>query len=133
MMAALVPVPQGIMSTLESQFHRARTVLELLVQGIHPKTGRELPEDSVVHEIEVNRAMSIAVLALDQMSARLARRAELPGRVRRTWTDEEEQRLIDAFTRGEPIRLLAARHGRTVRAIEARLAKRGVPRKHAVR
>ncbi len=116
------------MSALKSQFQRARTVLEALVQGVHPKTGSELPEDSVVNEIEVNRAMSTAVLALDQMNARLARRAQLPESVGKSWTDEEEQQLIDAFKSGDPIALIATKHGRTVRAIEARLAKRGLLR-----
>jgi hypothetical protein len=65
------------MSALKTQFLRARVILESLVQGIHPKTGGELPEDSVVNEIDINRAMATAVLALDQISARIARRAQL--------------------------------------------------------
>jgi hypothetical protein len=126
-MAALAPIPQTIMSALENQFHRARAVLESLVQGTHPRTGCELPGDCVVREVEIKRAMAIAVLALDQMRARLARRAELPESGGRMWTEEEEKRLVDAFRRGDSVRLLATRHERTVRAIEARLAKCGVP------
>jgi len=114
------------MSTLKNQFQRARTILSSLVQGIHPKTGDELPEDSVVNEIEVSRAMATAVLALDQMSARLARRAQLPESVGKAWTAEEEQRLRSEFSAHRSIATIAAKHGRTVRAIEARLEKLGL-------
>ena len=114
------------MSVLKNQFQRARATLDSLVQGIHPKTGAELSQNSIVNEIEVNRAMATAVMALDQMSARLARRAQLPESVGKTWKDEEEQRLRDEFTNGEPIPLIATKHSRTIRAIEARLEKLGL-------
>jgi hypothetical protein len=114
------------MSTLENQFQRARAILNSLVQGIHPKTGDELPEDSIVNEIEVSRAMACAVLALDQMSARLARRAQLPESVGKAWTPEEEQRLRSEFSAHRSIASIAAKHGRTIRAIEARLEKLGL-------
>lgn len=114
------------MSALKAQFLRARVILESLVQGIHPKTGGELPEDSVVNEIDVNRAMATAVLALDQISARIARRAQLPESVGRRWNEEEVQQLKDEFSRGEPIPLIATKHRRTIRAIEARLERLGL-------
>lgn len=85
----------------------------------------DLPDDSVINESEVIRAMSTAVVALDQMNARLTRRAQLPESVGKTWTQDEEQRLIEAFRGGEPVSRIATEHGRTVRAIEARLAKLG--------
>jgi hypothetical protein len=111
------------MSTLKNQFQRARSILNSLVQGTHPKTGDELPEDSIVNEIEVSRAMATAVLALDQMSARVARRAQLPESVGKPWTEEEEQRLRREFNGPGSISNIAAKHGRTVRAIEARLER----------
>ncbi|MDB6106914.1 MAG: hypothetical protein JWO52_6913 [Gammaproteobacteria bacterium] len=40
------------MSALKLQFQRARVILDSLVQGLHPKTGGELPKDSVVNEID---------------------------------------------------------------------------------
>ena len=114
------------MSALRSQFQRARVILDSLVQGIHPKTGGELPQDSIINEIEVSRAMATAVFALDQMSARLARRAQLPESVGKAWSEEEERRLRDEFSHPEPIPLIAKKHGRTIRAIEARLEKIGL-------
>ena len=117
--------PRG-MSASKNQYQRARMILDSLVQGIHPKTGSELPEDSVVNDIDVSRAMCTAVFALDQMSARVARRAQLPESVGKAWTEEEEKRLKDEFKCSEDIALIASRHGRTTRAIEARLEKLGL-------
>jgi hypothetical protein len=114
------------MSAPKNKFQRARGVIESLVQGVHPSSGKELPKDSIINEIEVTRALSTAVLAIDQVSARLTRRAQLPESVGKVWTEDEERRLRAAITRGEPIADIATKHGRTVRAIEVRLEKIGV-------
>lgn len=114
------------MSAPNSQVQRARAILDSLVQGVHPKTGGTLPEDSIINEIDVSRAMVTAVIALDQMSARLARRAQLPESVGKAWTEGEEQRLKSEFRANEPIALIATKHGRTIRAIESRLDKLGL-------
>jgi hypothetical protein len=103
-------------------------ILDSLVQGVHPRTGTELPEDSIVAEIDVSRAMATAVLALDQLSARAARRAQLPKSVGKAWTEEEEQRLREEFDGNEPIPHIATKHARTIRAIELRLERLGLLR-----
>lgn len=112
--------------TLRDQFQRARTVIQSLVQGVDPETGDELPKNNIVNRIEVNRALSTGILAIDQITARLIHRAQLPESVGKTWTGEEEQTLRDEFNAGEPIQLIATKHGRTIRAIEARLEKLGL-------
>ena len=58
------------MSALKNQFQRVRVVIHSLVQGVHPTSGKELPKDSIVNEIEVTRALGTAVLSIDQVSAR---------------------------------------------------------------
>ena len=108
------------MSALKNQFQHARVVIQSLAQGVHPTSGKDLPKDSIVNEIEVTRALGTAVLAIDQVSARLARRAQLPESV------GEERRLRAECGRGERIPDIAAKHGRTVRAIEGRLEKLGL-------
>ena len=114
------------MSALKNQFQRARLVIQSLVQGVHPGSGKDLPKDSIVNEVEVTRALGTAVMAIDQVSARLARRAQLPESVGKAWTEEEERRLRATFNRSKPIPEIATEHGRTVRAIEARLEKLGL-------
>ena len=116
------------MTPLKSQFQKARIVLQALVHGLHPVTGDELPREDIVNDIEVNRAMSMAVIALDQMTARLIRREMLPEKVGKGWTSEEEQQLKNEFNRSEPLPLIATKHGRTLRAIEARLELLGLLR-----
>ena len=114
--------------TTSRQFRSARGVLQSLIQGLDPESGAELPEDAVVNRIEVNRSMLIAVAAMEQVAARMQRRALLPESVGKTWTEEEEQQLKEEFARSEPIPLIATKHERTVRAIEARLERLGLLR-----
>jgi hypothetical protein len=72
--------------------------------------------------------MLVAVTAIQQVEARALRRAQLPESVGKTWTDEEEQELKAEFAGSEPIPLIATKHRRTIRAIEARLERLGLLR-----
>jgi hypothetical protein len=110
------------------RYQRARSVLQSLIQGLDPETGLELPRDAIVNRIEINRSMIIAVTAMEQVQARILRRAQLPESVGKTWTEEEEKNLKAEFVRSEPIPLIATKHGRTIRAIEARLERLGLLR-----
>lgn len=114
------------MTALKNQFQKARIVLQSLAYGLHPVTGDELPREGVVNDIEVNRAMSTAVIALDQMIAKLIRREALPEKVGKGWTEEEVRQLKDEFNGDESLPLIARKHGRTLRAIEARLESLGL-------
>lgn len=115
-----------LLPPLSNQLHRARGILEALQHGIDPVAHCELPSSSIVNNIEVNRALGLGVMALDQMSTRMQRRAQLPSNVGRSWTKEEENHLIDAFKGGETVKDIAVRHGRTARSIESRLQKLGL-------
>ena len=116
------------MTALRHQLQKARVVLQALLHGLHPVTGDELPREDIVNDIEVNRAMAMAVTALDQMAIKLTRRAALPDKVGNAWTAEEEQQLKDEFNRNESVPDMAIAHGRTLRAIEARLERLGLLR-----
>jgi hypothetical protein len=105
---------------------RAREILQALVQGIDPMTGEELPSGTVIQHAAVLRALLAGVTALEQSVAHSQRRAQLPGNVGRAWTKEEEATLVTAFKSDEPLPDIAARHGRTLRAIEARLERLGL-------
>ena len=105
---------------------RARQILQALIQGVDPKSGEELPAGTVLQQADVLRALLAGVGALEQTVARAQRRALLPGNVGRSWTRDEESTLIDAFKEGEPLPEIATKHGRTLRAIEARLEKLGI-------
>lgn len=108
------------------QEQRAREILQMLIEGNDPFTGEELPSGTVLQEAEVMRAMLAGVAALDQIMARASRRATLPQNIGRAWSEEEQAQLIEAFHADEPLEQVASRHGRTLRAIEARLEKLGL-------
>ena len=112
--------------TTSRQYRKARSVLQSLIQGLDPETGAELSKDAVVNRIEINRSMLVAITAMEQAEARMLRRAQLPESVRKAWSDEEEQHLKAQFGSSEPIPLIATKHGRTIRAIEARLERLGL-------
>jgi len=105
---------------------RAREILTALVQGVDPLTGEELPGGTVLQQVEILRALLAGVGALEQVAVRAQRRAQLPDNVGRSWTEEEERQLTTAFTNGDALPDIALRHGRTLRAIEARLERLGL-------
>lgn len=105
---------------------RAREILNGLVLGIDPLTHNPLPEGTVLEKAEIVRAMLVAVGLLDLSLQRDSRRSQLPRNIGRSWSNEENNRLVDAFRSGLPLTEIAANHGRTLRAIEARLEKHGL-------
>ncbi len=70
--------------------------------------------------------MLAGIGALQDSVGRASRRASLPKNIGKAWSEEEHESLVAAFQDGEPIPQIAARHGRTVRAIEARLERHGL-------
>jgi hypothetical protein len=104
----------------------AQAVIQALVEGNDPTTGKPLPHDSVLNRADVLRALLSALSAMESLAAREARRAQLPDNVGKAWSKEEEKQLIHAFKDNTSIADLAILHSRTVRAIEARLERLGL-------
>lgn len=115
-----------------SNYDRAKLVLQSIVQGVHPATGAEISQDSVVNNAEVLRAIVVAVSTLEAASLRATRRAMLPKSVGKPWTELEDATLTEEFARGSPIDDIAKGHHRTPKAIEARLEKPGLLRRTTV-
>jgi hypothetical protein len=108
------------------QHTEARAILVSLIEGRDPVSGERLPSECVVHHAEVIRALLLGVGAIDTTDARVKRRASLPENVGLSWTTKEEEQLRSEFAAKEPLTAIAARHGRTLRAIEARLERMGL-------
>lgn len=104
----------------------SRAILRTLIQGCDPQSGDPVPRDSIIHRTDVLRAMLAGLAALELTAARAQRRAQLPEKVGQAWTTEEEKELVTAFKSGESPERIARKHGRTLRAIEARLEKLGL-------
>ena len=112
------------------------TILNALANGIHPATGQQFPADSPYQHPDTVRALFTAVRALEGSGARAdtptpapapakPRSGAGPANIGSRWTPEEEQRLASAFDTGKRVSELAALHGRSIAAIEARLLKLG--------
>jgi hypothetical protein len=110
----------------DGMLSKALQVIESLLHGTDPTTGEELPSDSVLNRVDVNRALLVATTAIRLMADRAARRAQLPSGIGRAWSPEEEQTLRDEFKGDLSLQEIANRHQRTVRAIEARLERLGL-------
>lgn len=105
---------------------RAKQVINSLIQGNDPISGKELPSDTVLNRIEINRALLIALAAIKEKAAREARRSQLPSSVGKSWSTEEDESLSAEFKGGEALKNIAEKHHRTVRAVEARLERLGL-------
>ena len=93
----------------------AKQIIEVLAGGIDPTTGEVLADDSPL----------IAAKALEQVSSKAARSATTPGNAGKSWSDEEDQRLVAAFDASTPVAALARTHERTSGEITSRLIKLG--------
>jgi hypothetical protein len=104
----------------------AKKILGSLIEGCDPQSGEPLPAECVVHRSDVLRAFIAGSTAIEQLEERAQRRSQLPDNVGKAWTTDEEARLVAAFKSGDSPTVLAQAHGRTLRAIEARLQKLGL-------
>ncbi len=106
---------------------QALAILQALSNGTDPFTGGPLPASSPYQHPDVVRALFQAVRALESAAAAQKRQAARApaGNAGKPWPKEEDERLVAAFDAGRSIDELAAAHGRSPLAIEARLAKFG--------
>jgi hypothetical protein len=102
----------------------AREIINVLAEGIHPVTGEAMPPDSPYNEPPVIRALFAVSRALDQYDTTRARR-ELPANAGKTWSGEEDDKLLAAFEAGHELKRMALDLGRSRVAVEARLVKLG--------
>jgi hypothetical protein len=102
----------------------AREIINVLAEGIHPVTGEAMPPDSPYNEPPVIRALFAVSRALEQCDTSKARR-ELPANAGKTWSGEEDDKLLAAFEAGHELKRMALDLGRSRVAVEARLVKLG--------
>lgn len=106
------------------ELQSAREIINVLAQGIHPVTGELMPADSPYNAPPVIRALFVVSQALDQHDAHKARR-ELPANAGKTWSAQEDARLVAAFDSGQELKQMALELRRSRVAVEARLVKLG--------
>ena len=102
----------------------AREIINVLAQGIHPVTGEAMPADSPYNEPPVIRALFEVARALEQCDGPKPRR-EPPANAGKTWSGDEDDKLVAAFDAGQELKQMALELGRSRLAVEARLVKLG--------
>ena len=116
---------------------KALSILQALSNGTDPFSGQPFPAASPYQHPDIVRALYQAVRALEAAvtaQKRQAARATGAGNSGKPWAKDEDDRLVAAFDAGQSIDELAAAHGRSRLAIEARLARFGkVPMPAGVR
>src|SRR4051812_24232340 len=120
------PAIRRLLQVLPMQERRARQIPQALIQGVDPFDGSELPSGTVLQNADVLRALLAGVAALEQDAARASRRAQLPRNIGRSWSADENSKLVAAFQAGEKLVEGALRPGGAVRAIQARPQKPGL-------
>ncbi|MCC6608835.1 MAG: hypothetical protein IT515_04040 [Burkholderiales bacterium] len=118
---------------------RVLAILQALANGVDPASGAAFPAESPYQRPDTVRALYHAIRALETILSK-ARSGERrsgptpPGNSGKPWSPEEDTALATGFDAGQPLEALAAAHGRSRFAIEARLAKLGkVPMPAGVR
>ena len=107
----------------QSETHR---VLSALIAGRDPRSRQRLHSGSILHTPDVLRALLLGLSALEAATVRARRRAALPPNVGSEWTEAEDAELRAEIVGQESIMAIAARHGRSMRAIELRMRKIGI-------
>lgn len=108
---------------------RAHEIIKALAEGVNPFTGEVLDSGHVCQHPDVVRALYQAGAELERLARRDQRlqraRLTLPENTGKPWSIEEDRALLSRHRNGVPVDDLAAFHGRTVTAINARLEKLG--------
>jgi len=105
--------------------HKAAGTLRALAAGTNPDTGERLADLAALQSPDVVCALQLAADALDTRTRQQRRQSSLPRNAGKTWTQDEDERLLAGFDGGATVEQLVAQHERTRAGIEARLVKHG--------
>jgi len=98
---------------------KAAGILKALAAGNEPADAATLQSPDVL------RALFLAAESLEARARTARRNGNLPRNAGKTWTPEEDERLLAGFDGGASVEALATAHERTRAGIEARLVKHG--------
>lgn len=98
-------------------------ILISLVSGVNPLTGASLPSKNIYKDPGIIDALKAAICALDDKQPFPV--TSVHKRHNMSWSDAEEQKLLDGFKARKSISLLSNIHQRTECGIRARLKKLG--------
>ena len=105
-------------------------ILRCLADGVDPYTGEVYPDDSPYQNVEVTRALYLALNALEQspsieIQAAPKQERKLPDNAGKPWSAEQDTLLCQQFDSGLPTKEMMELHQRTRGSIAARLVRLG--------
>lgn len=103
----------------------AKEIIDALANGINPETGEILSTQCTFNSPPVIRALFVSLKVLEKEIRRAERDDSLPSNAGCSWSDTEDKALLVTFDAGTPVKEIAAKHGRTLGAIAARLVRLG--------
>lgn len=114
----------------------AAEIIRSLAAGTAPASGGVLVDiaasdgngsavSNVLQAPDIVRALFLAADALEARARQQRRQTALPRNAGKTWSQDEDARLLQAYDGGATVEALAAAHERTRAGIEARLVKHG--------
>ena len=109
----------------EMELEKAIFIIKALADGVDPYTGEQFPSDSPYQSPDSVRALVTAIAALEKQQKATIRQQILPSGAGKSWSDEEDNRLLQAYDAGTSINDISKLHARTVGAIKSRLVKHG--------
>lgn len=104
---------------------KAKEIVKLLADGVDPLTGEIYQLESPYQQPDIIRALHVALIGIDLLEKQENKQNKFPQNAGRTWSTEDNERLITDYDNGESIKDLAEKYERTVGAIRSRLVKLG--------
>ena len=104
--------------------NEAKKIIELMSDGIDPRTGTKLPSDHVLNDLDCVRALSFALNAIEFHRSRKKRFR--PDNYGTPWTEKDDKILLEMFNAGVSNGKIAAHLGRNIQGIKGRLNRLGV-------
>jgi len=109
------------MQSIKNRHNDHADILSAIANGKNPITGENLPNGVLDHP-EIILALASGSSALRNIAASInISGSKSPKNAGLPWTKQDEEILLEAYTNGEPLDLLAIDFGRTEKAIEKRL------------
>jgi hypothetical protein len=100
---------------------RYAQILYSLAEGVHPTTGEAMP-DVLRNDPEIIRALFCGARALEKDES-MPKRKNLPANAGKSWKQEEDEFLKQAYAGGMSTEAIAQKMGRSRIAIEMRVEK----------
>ena len=100
----------------------AKDLLKSLADGVNPLTGEVLPYNDSCNQPDIIRALHVAVAHLEKAAKK---EKSLPANAGKSWSPEDDEKLIQMFDEGIPQSDICNHFKRTTGAIAARLVRLG--------